>query len=97
MSYTDVDGNDVDGNGRELYEPNPNKPMNAQELAVHFAEQDLRYFNHRLLLVAICRGKAVYAFNGFVVYGAGWIAVEFDEEGLPILTEKITKALEATR
>ena len=49
-----------------------------------------------LLLAAICRGKAVYAFNGFVVSGAGWIAVEFDEEGLPILTEKIVKALEAT-
>ena len=50
-----------------------------------------------LLLRAICRGKAVYAFNGFVVYGAGWIGLEFDEEGLPILTEKITKALEAAK
>ena len=50
-----------------------------------------------LLLRAICRGKAVYAFNGFVVYGAGWIGLEFDEEGLPILTEKVVKALEATR
>lgn len=52
---------------------------------------------YELLLRSICRGKAVYAFNGFVVYGAGWIAVKFDEEGLPILTEKIVKALEATR
>jgi len=50
-----------------------------------------------LLLAAICRGKAVYAFNGFVVYGAGWIALEFDEEGLPILTPAVIAALEATR
>jgi hypothetical protein len=52
---------------------------------------------HELLLRAICRNKAVYAFNGFVVYGAGWIAVEFDEKGLPILTPQIVAALEATR
>ena len=52
---------------------------------------------HELLLRSICRSKAVYAFNGFVISGAGWIAVEFDEEGLPILTEKITRALEAAK
>jgi len=53
--------------------------------------------DRELLLAAICKGKAVYAFNGFIVYGAGWIALEFDEEELPILTETIIAALEASR
>lgn len=47
-----------------------------------------------LLLRAICKGKAVYAFSGFVISGAGWMSVEF-EDGLPILSEKVVKALEA--
>jgi hypothetical protein len=71
------------------------KSMTSEDLAAHFAEMDARYNSRCLLLRAICRSKAVYACNGFVVYGAGWIAVEFDEEGLPILSDKIVKKLKA--
>lgn len=73
------------------------KSMNASELSAHFEEMDKRYADRCLLLHAICRSKAIFAMNGFVIEGAGWMAVSFDEDGLPILTDEIVKALEASR